>query len=136
MLVLSSGLYTFGLRRLRERSDACIRVNLCKSVGDSEIRIKLRVIRGLFFYKDSNKRTRDMKLASIFFTASAHYLRVYLKGSENLRYYQPIIGLFSIYSKIIYRAYRISHLRNAKVLPCRTFAIEIRGGLSPASPNL
>ena len=32
-------------------------------------------------FKDSNKRARNMKLASIFFKANAEYLRIYFKDS-------------------------------------------------------
>ena len=33
------------------------------------------------YLKDTNKQARNMKFTSIFFTASAKYLRVYLKES-------------------------------------------------------
>ena len=39
---------------------------------------------------------------------------------------QWLINLFSTFSKIIYRAYRNSHLRNVALLQGGTFAVEIK----------
>ena len=47
------------------------------------------------------------------------------KITKNMRDYQRIISLFSIFSKIIYRAYVISHLRNVALLQGGTFAVGI-----------
>jgi hypothetical protein len=47
------------------------------------------------------------------------------KITKNLRDYQRIISLFSIFSEIIYRGYRISHLRNVALLQGGTFAVGI-----------
>ena len=52
------------------------------------------------------------------------WLVLLYKITKKLRDYQRIIGLFSVFSKIICRAYRISHLRNVALLQGGTFAVE------------
>jgi hypothetical protein len=53
------------------------------------------------------------------------------KVTKNLRDYQWLKNLFSTSSKIIYRAYRNSHLRNIALLQGGTFAVGIMNSEFP-----
>ena len=46
------------------------------------------------YRKDTNKRARNMKLASIFFTASAVYLRVYRKDTNKRARNMKLASIF------------------------------------------
>ena len=48
------------------------------------------------------------------------------KVTKNPPYNQQVINLFSTSSKIIYRGYVLSHLRNVALLQGGTFAVEIK----------